>query len=318
MPYRRPHRFSRPRPSGPPRHRQVYSLVVNQAAGGSVDTAVKLARKLERRFRRGECDCIVESASDWAGFTRLVTESARKHPHALVVFGGDGSVRMAASQVARNKGLLGIVPCGRFNNIFSSLYGHVDPEMALEIVRTGREMRIDAATANGQFIVGSLVSGLIPALLERLGKSSLPRLSLSWSKLAARAAEDTVATPITMKVDAFTFTAEPLILNVHLLPNLLTLRMAPAAAPQDGRLIIVVDTSGDRDTAAHYIRDLRKRKYQYSESIQMIRGQRVTIAPASGRQWLMDGDPVVFSGSEVTVEVIPQAVRVFAHVPPKV
>ncbi|MDD4051380.1 MAG: diacylglycerol kinase family protein [candidate division Zixibacteria bacterium] len=288
-------------------------MAVNEAAGGGIEMAQKLAKKVERRFRRGDCECVVESAANWKDYTRMVTEAVRKRPYAVVVFGGDGSVRMAASQTARIKGLLGIVPCGRFNNIYTSLYGEPDPEAALEIINGGQQTQIDAALANGQFFVGSLVTGVIPAFLERLGSGSLPRLSMSWTKLAARAAEDAIARPTTMKIDSFTYEVEPLVLGVHLLSTIMTLKVAPVADPIDGRLIVVFDPKGDRDTAARFIRDLRKRKYQFDDGVQLIRGRRFTMTPATGRAWLLDGDPVEFTREELTVEVLPQVVRIFTH-----
>jgi diacylglycerol kinase family enzyme len=313
MRYREPERVIRSRSRNPVPSRKIYYLAVNQAAGGGIEAAQKLARKLERRFRRGDCECVVETAANWKDYTRMVTDAVRKRPYAVVVFGGDGSVRMAASQIAKIKGLLGIVPCGRFNNIYSSLYGAVDPETALEIVRAGEQTQIDAGMADGQFFLGSLVTGLIPAFIERLGDGGLPRLTMSWAKLAARAAEDAIARPTTMKIDSFTFTVEPLVLGVHLLSTMLTLNIAPVADPIDGRLIVIFDPKGDRDTVAHFIRDLKKRKYQYNNGVQMVRGRRATITPAGGRVWLLDGDPVDFARDEITVEVLPQAVRIFTH-----
>ena len=305
----------RPRHQGPGRSQKLYHLVVNLISGEDPEGSQNLARKLEHRLKRGDTECIIETAGTWEDFGRIVTESARRKPFSLVIFGGDRSVRIAAAHVVRTKGLLGIVPCGRHNSIFDSLYGSVDQEKAIEMISAGHQRRIDAGLANGHFFVGSLVSGLIPALLDRLGKDPFPRLSMSWSKLASQAAEDTIARPTTIKVDSYTFTAEPLILNVHLLSHLLTLRFAPAAMPDDGRLVLIYDQGGSRDVAAHYIRDLRKKKYQYTDAIHMVRGKRVSIAPASGRTWLMDGDRVEFSGNEVTVEVHNQVLRVYAHAP---
>lgn len=314
MRYREPQRVIHSRSRNPvPSRKTHYYLAVNQAAGGGVETAQKLARKLERRFRRGDCECIIETAANWKDYTRMVSEAARKRPHAIVVFGGDGSVRMAASQAARIKGLIGIVPCGRFNNIYTSLYGPPDHEAALELIREGQHTAIDAGLVEGHFFLGSLVTGFIPAFVDRLGTGSLPRLTMTWAKLAGRAAEDAIARPTTMKIDSFTFAVEPLVLGVHLLSTILTLKIAPVADPIDGRLIVVFDPKGDRDTIAHFIRDLRRKKYQFSSAVQLVRGRRVTISPAGGRTWLLDGDPVDFARDEIMVEVVPQAVRVFTH-----
>ena len=312
--HRRP--FGKPRdgrPGRPPT--RVYQLVVNRLAGGERELPIRLARRLERRLRRSGWHSEMHIANTWDDFVQKATMAARQRPFSVVVFGGDGSVRLAASLVSRVKGLLGIVPCGRHNNIFHSLYGHTDFDQAMNIVRSEFQMRIDAGLANSNFFVGSLVSGMVPAMLERLGDKKLPRLTMAWGKLAARAADDTMPQSVTIKVDASTFRAQPLILHVHLLPDLMTLRFAPGAAPDDGRIIVLYDREGTRDVAAHYIRDLKKQKYQYTNGVQMIRGGKVTISPAAGRVWLIDGDRIEFSGEDIGIEVLHRVLRVFSDAP---
>jgi len=290
---------------------------VNRLAGRDPELALKLARRAERRFRRSDAECEIQIADTWDKFLQITNDVSRKRPYAVIVFGGDGSVRLAASRVARNKGLLGIVPCGRFNNIFRSLYGHADPDKALEIIRSPHQMQIDAGLANGNFFLGSLITGLVPIMLKNLGADKPPRLAMTWGKMAGRAADETMPQTATMKVDAYTFQAQPLILHIHLLSDLMSLRFAPVAAPDDGHLVLVYDRDGTRDIVSHYIRDLKKQHYQYQNGIQMLRGQRVTITPAAGRTWLMDGDKIEFAGEEIGIEILHRIVRVFTDVPRK-
>jgi diacylglycerol kinase family enzyme len=278
---------------------------------------MRQARKLERRLRRTGVGCIIQSASKWDEYIQMVTQACRQRPSALIVFGGDGSVRLAASRIIPAKGLLGIVPCGCFNNIYASLYGHTDIDRAMELIQPGRERRIDAGMANRNFFLGQLISGVVPALIERLEDKKLPRLSMTWSKLAAKAADDVEARSATIKVDAYTFKTQPLLLHVHLLPDLLTLRFAPPAQAGDGKLFLIYDRDGTRDMVAQYIRDLRKNRYYYLDGMQLIRGRRISIAPAAGRTWLIDGDPIRFTGEEITIEVLPQVLRVFSDAAPQ-
>jgi len=274
---------------------------------------LRLANKLQRRLKRGRRECHLSVASSWEEYGNKVTVAIRSRPFAVVVFGGDGSVRLAASLAVRARVLLGIVPCGRYNNIFTSIYGHSNPEAALDVVRSEYQRRIDAGLANGHFFLGNLVSGLVPGMVDRIGQEKLPRMAVSWSKLASHAAAATTPRATKMKVDSYTFNAQPLILNIHMLSHLMTLRFAPAAIPDDGRVILIFDRSGDHDMAAHYIRDLKKDKYQYTDGMRMIRGQRIAISPVAGRVWLMDGDAVEFSANELAIDVLHRALRIFSH-----
>ena len=295
--------------------KNFYCLLVNQASGYEPEMSLRLVQKLERWLKRSGCDCSVEIAADWDRFERSLDDAVYKRPSALVVLGGDSSVRLAAERVSRAKGLLGIIPCGKYNSIFASLYRHSDADKAIDAIRIGCERQIDCGMANGQFFVGSLVSGLLPAMIERIGSDRLPRLSMSWSKLAAQAAADTVKRPTVIKVDSYTLQAEPTVLNIHLLPQFLTLPFAPAAVFDDGRMILIYDQEGNREQIAHYIRDLKKQRYQYNDGIRMIRGQRININPAQGRKWLIDGQPIQFSGDELVIEVLPRALRVICPQP---
>ena len=144
----------RPRHQGPGRRQRLFHLVVNLISGEDPEGSQNLARKLERRLKRGDTECIIDTAGTWEDFGRIVAESARRKPFSLVIFGGDRSVRIAAAHIVRNKGLLGIVPCGRHNSIFASLYASVDQEKAIEIIGAGHQRRIDAGLANGHFLVG--------------------------------------------------------------------------------------------------------------------------------------------------------------------
>jgi diacylglycerol kinase family enzyme len=290
---------------------------VNQLAGRDRELPLKMARKLESRLRQADWNCFIHAASTWGEFTQGIRTALRERPHALVVVGGDGSVREAASRVARAKGLLGIIPCGLYNNIFHSLYGHTDILEAINLARSEYQVRIDAGLANGQFFLGSLITGLVPEMIGRLGNKALPRLAMTWSKLAARAADDTMPRTINMKVDSYSFKSQPLILNIHLLSHLMSLRFAPVAVPDDGRVVLVYDSEGVRDAVVHYIRDLKKDRYQYNGGIQILRGQDISITPATGRIWMIDGDAIEFSGEDIHVEVLHRILRIFSNAPEK-
>ncbi|MCK5125258.1 MAG: hypothetical protein KAR42_03290 [candidate division Zixibacteria bacterium] len=303
-----------PTRKSPARRKRAYCLVVNYAeCWNNIEETTKLADRMKRRLRRAGWDCYLETADDWDGFEKQVAGAIRKRPYAVVVFGGDGSVRMAGNRIHRAKRLMGIVPCGQFNNIFHSLYGHTDPELALSIIKEGYQTKIDTGLANGTFFLGHLISGVVPAMLEKMGDKTLPKMAMTWGKIAGKASDDTIPRTSTIKVDTYTIESQPLMLNVHLLSRLMTLDMAPVAAPDDGRIVLVYDKDGTREMISKYVKELKKDKYQYNEGIQMIRGHRINISPIEGRTWQIDSEPVEFTGNELTIEVQHKALRVFAN-----
>lgn len=297
----------------PARRKRAYSLIINYTeCWKDPDEALRLATALQQKLKKAGWDSYLDSADDWEQFEKKVAASIRKRPYAVVIIGGDGSVRTAGARISRAKRLMGIIPCGQYNNIFHSLYGEDDPDMAIDIILDGYQRRIDAGLANGTFFIGSLVSGVIPNMMDQLGTKGYPRMAMTWGKMAGRAVDETMARSTLVKIDSFTFETQPLILQIHLLSRLMSLRFASAAGFDDGRLILVYDKKGNRELISQYIRELKKDKYQYNDGIQMIRGYRINISPAEGRKWVMDSEPVEFTGNDLIIEVLNKALRVFA------
>ncbi len=300
------------------RKKRAYQIVINELAEGySVDTQIKLAQKLKRRIASSGFEAEITQTDSWDAFGSAVSTAIRTRPFALIIMGGDGSVRLAGSRVARGKGLLGIIPTGKYNNIYQSLYGNTDCDLALDLIRSEYQTRIDAASANGRFFLGNLITGLVPNMLNRLGDKMPPRLAMSWTKLSSGSIPEVKPKKMKLKMDGFTLEAQPQLFNIHLLPSLMGLRFAPVSIPDDGRLVVIYDREDVGKNISHYIRDLKKNKYQYSDGMQMIRGMTLTIGPAVGRDWLIDGDPIRFAGDKIVVEVHHRALRVFSHAPEK-
>jgi diacylglycerol kinase family enzyme len=97
----------------------------------------------------------------------------------------------------------------------------------------------------------------------------------------------------------------------------MSLRFAPVAVPDDGRAILIYDLKGTREAVIHYIRDLKKDRYQYTDTLQILRGKKISISAGGGRNWLIDGDRIEFSGEEIRIEVLPRILRVFSNAPDK-
>jgi diacylglycerol kinase family enzyme len=286
--------------------------VANLAAGEqSADKMQKMASRLMQRLKRRGHECDFQLADNGLAFEELLPRLVKRRPHALVVFGGSGSVRCAASRLLNSRTALGIIPCGRFNDIFRSLYPSHEPDRAADIVVQDRWRKIDIGRAGGKYFVGSLITGLVPKMIARNGDNNLPRMARSWSKLAGSATEDTAAREIEIKVDAFTFKAKPRLINLHVLSHVMTLPMAPAATPAQNRLVLLFDDGSDRDQISQYVKDIKKNRYQYTGKVQMVRGKRIAFSPVAGRGWLADGEEVAFSGDSLTVELHPGALRVF-------
>jgi len=292
----------------PPRTKPVVNIIVNPNCSGYSEKDVEyLIDELEHNNIL-YFPAKPETPEDT---TRYVKNVLNKRPTGIIVCGGDGTVNRVARHVIRRKTILGILPMGRFNNIYRSLYGEPDIKTAVDIILAGREKKIDYGIASGHFFLGSAALGLIPELAELLSKKRSPMFSIGWSRLAAQAAASVRLRERSIKVDAFEFHLSPQTLNINLLPYSAGLPLTPMSLADDGKCEIVFDIGEQKAIMSSFIRLIQKRKYVYSNEVRMFRGQRISVTPVDGSLFYIDGELIKLSSSELTVEIMDKKIRVY-------
>ena len=111
---------------------------------------------------------------------RLVAED---RPEAVIVAGGDGTVRSVAIALDGTDLPLGVLPSGTMNVLAQDLGVPTEPEAAVAALLTARVERIDVATVNGQPFLCSSTLAMMPHLGRlrerargRPGRETLPLL----------------------------------------------------------------------------------------------------------------------------------------------
>lgn len=96
----------------------------------------------------------------------------------VIVGGGDGTLRAAASALAGSSTALGILPLGTLNHFAQDLGVPSDFTEAATVIARGREKRVDVAEMNGEVFINNSAIGLYPLMLvdrdlqrRRLGRS---------------------------------------------------------------------------------------------------------------------------------------------------
>jgi diacylglycerol kinase family enzyme len=85
-------------------------------------------------------------------------------PDALIVAGGDGTVRTVAAQLVGTKVPLGILPAGTMNVLAKDLHMPDDLDAAVEAVLAGEVRKIDVAVVNGDVFLCSSTLAMMPHL----------------------------------------------------------------------------------------------------------------------------------------------------------
>jgi len=287
----------------------IYNIIVNPTAADYSENKVKMLT--EAIVSAGSRYFITEPDSR-RSCIEFLKKIVNKKPNGIIVCGGDGTVNIAARNIIRRTISLGIYPLGKENNIYRSLYGEPDLNIAIEHILSKNSMRIDYGTAANNFFLGSIGLGLLPELHEVLkSKKTYPRFGIGWSRLAATASSATDIKPVSLKIDAFAFDLTPQLLNINLLSHSSGLKLAPSSICDDGKCEISFDAGDQKAIMSDYIRKIFKEKYLYSDEIRMFRGQLITLNNVSGRKLYIDGDIIRLGSGEFQVEVHPSRIRVY-------
>jgi diacylglycerol kinase family enzyme len=153
-------------PPGGAARRRVVALI-NDGAGGQA---------LGDRARAGLKRCFAEhgvaaalhflsGAELMAAARDALALAKRGEIDAVVVGGGDGSVRTVASVLADTGVPLGVLPLGTLNHFARDLGIPLDIEAAAETIATGEVRLVDLAEVNGEIFINNSSIGIYPYLV---------------------------------------------------------------------------------------------------------------------------------------------------------
>src|SRR5690606_3450535 len=161
------------------------AVVVNPAAraGAHTDAATKAVARL-----RAQGHTVTEISGGSAAETSTLIRTALEiGTDALAVVGGDGTVNLAAQELAGTRVPLGIIPTGTGND-FAAHFGipQLEPERAADVVHAGHTRTVDLAQvtrADGTRRVYTtvLASGFDSAVNDRANRMRWPSGELRYT-----------------------------------------------------------------------------------------------------------------------------------------
>jgi diacylglycerol kinase family enzyme len=144
-------------------------VLLNAGAGAFHKTHAEDVRStLEEAFARHGVKAAVRfTGSDGlrAGAERALASAKRGQIDAVVIGGGDGSVRTVAGLLAETGIPLGVLPLGTLNHFAKDLHIPLEIEAAVEAIAGGRMRLVDLGEVNGEIFVNNSSIGIYPYMI---------------------------------------------------------------------------------------------------------------------------------------------------------
>ncbi|MEW5795940.1 MAG: diacylglycerol kinase family protein [Candidatus Zixiibacteriota bacterium] len=209
---------------------------------------------------------------------------------ALVACGGDGTFNLVARVGQKADLPVGQLPLGKTNNVALSFYGTSEPSQAIKNILSSGARATNVGLAGNLPFFGSVGLGFAPKFIEELAKRPLPRFTMGWSQLGAKVAAQVTLARTVVKVDAFRFEIQPIILNVNILSHSMGLPLTLSSVPDDGQIELVFDAGLQAGHFSSFTRLIRKKQYLYSDEFRLFRGREISVEPVAGRMMYLDGE----------------------------
>lgn len=290
-----------PETPGPP-----LLLILNVAAGGgrskaAVGRATAALDALRHPFRL-ETSTSAEHASDLA-------REAAETGELPVAVGGDGQVSRVSMPLVGTRQPMGIIPCGRGNDLARGLGIPSDPVAAVSALVAGETVTIDVGKANGMTFLGIASVGFDSRANEIANRSQfLPgRTVYAWSAIRALFGWKPVRFTLdyggsSRRVDAHTVA----VANNSFYGG--GMKVAPNAELSDGLLDLIVVGPVSR---FRFVADFPKvfaGKHVDGSNVTETKVREVAIDSADPFVVYADGDPL--TELPARIRVVPDALRI--------
>ena len=246
----------------------------------------------------------------------------------VAVAGGDGSMRKVALLLVGTSQSMAPIPLGTANNIARSLGIRVEPHEVIAGWARGRKKKIDMGRARGPWgrhwflegvgigLIGRAITIIegIDAADPRGFKTSDDKLRRDLSVLVALA-HDLPAVPLKLAVDGRDASGDFIVLEIMNIGRAgPAVKIANDTDMSDGFLDMVVARSGDRQTLLKNLHGcLGDPDHKAVLSSHKVRHLKLTIQGGEFRlddAVILKRDDVVNDGSEIEIEVVPNALNV--------
>ena len=235
--------------------------------------------------------------ADAAATSRLAAQAVQRGDDVLAVFGGDGTVHLAAQAVAGTATALAVVPGGSGNDLAAALGLPADPVAAAghvaDALRSGRRRRIDVGqVAGGACFVTVLCTGFDASVNARANAMRWPAGPRRYDLAVLAELAALNPRPVQVQADGSVVELEAILVAVGNGPRYGGgLRICPDATLADGLLDVIAIAAVSRRRLLRVFPSVRAGAHVREPEVTVLRGATVRIDGDPGWPVFADGEP---------------------------
>lgn len=210
---------------------------------------------------------------------------------AVFVLGGDGTLRVAASELVGSATALGPLPGGTTNVVAGALGLPADPVAAARALTTGSVRELDVGRAGSGVFLMQVSGGLdarVMAAVDPRWKRRFGKLAIAWIGLREWAR-------YRFPLFALEVDGEPLAATGFVAANLPQyagqFEIVPGARPDDRQLELLLFRGRSRSAALGFALDLARGRHVSRPDVEVRRFESLQVAGPARLELQGDGDP---------------------------
>ncbi len=277
-------------------------VIANPVSGRG--RAVRVGEEIVHRLGAMGIPSVLELTAGPGDATRIAREAVARGSRRIAAVGGDGTVHEAAAGIAGSQAALGIVPCGRGNDIARVLGVPHDLPGAADLLARGKERAIDLGRVGDRTFLTVASLGFDAEVAEK-SRRSLIRLPGALNYVGS--VLSTVATYRMMEVelegDFGRFSGSVLLVATA---NMSTygggMKIAPGALCDDGLLDVCIVHELPRHTLLRLFPRVFTGTHTTLPFVEMRRTRRLTARTSRPARIYADGEPIGDTPASIEVD----------------
>lgn len=271
----------------------------------TIETLSSMGYEVEVKETQGEGDA-----------TNFARQACLEQYDLVTAMGGDGTINEAVNGLAEqeHRPLFSFIPLGTVNDFARALGIPLDPQKAIEALKTAQPRLTDIAKAQAQYFMNILAVGQVAENVSNVSveqKTKLGTLAYLIEGIKALTSED--ETEVTVEYDHGKWRGNAVIVLVALTNSVGGFeKLAPDAQTDDGFLHVFIVKSAGLPAFIRIASALLRGKLEEDPDVLVIKTEKVRIETKTEMTCNLDGDEGCIT--PISIQILKQHIEVLVPI----